>query len=194
MKPHTINAICQKILNTYGDIQFESDYQIPRRIDQSILKEFGFGYIGKGASRIAFGNNHYVIKIGNPDDNAKEISACITLDRHPELKYTKVPIFKYIELSNSLSINITARCRKPRWPISFNHKLRQIHETFRLFYADSNERNIGMFGDSLVMLDLNYPYAVDPDKQYVDKWKSLINFEAHKQAYDARVNKLKLVA
>jgi hypothetical protein len=195
MKPQTINAICKKILTEYGEIMFKDDYDIPHTINRNrdLLKEFGFGYIGQGSTRIAFGNLHYVIKIGNPQDNAKELDAYMVLDKHDVLKYTKVPVFKHIELAHSLSINITARCKAPKWPTKTT-KLVKVHKALKAFYSDNGERNFGLFGKSLVMLDLNYPYYGDPAPHYVDHYKSLINFEAHKQAYDARVNKLQLVA
>lgn len=193
MKPHTIYAICKKILNTYGDQHFNL-YDTPHKIDRTILNEFGFGYIGQGSTRIAFGNLHYAIKIGNPDENVKELEASIVLDKHEILKYTKVPVFKNIELTETMSINITARCRKPKWPTKNYSKLNKIHDTLSAFYSDSGERNFGMFGKSLVMLDLNYPYVREPDTHYVERYKSLINFEAHKQDYEDRVNKLKFVA
>ena len=196
MTSHIINAICKKILITYGDCDKFTFFNVPDVIrDTSLLKEFGFGYLGRGATRIAFGNLHYVIKIGDPNNNVKELEASMVLDKHPILKYTKVPVFKHIELSDHLSINITARCREPKWSnTSRDNKADKIRNIMSSFYSDVGYANVGMFGKSLVMLDLNYPYVAEPDHYYVSEYKSLINFDAHKKTYDAKVNRLKLVA
>lgn len=170
-------------------------WQFKSKLPCDLLDNYGFIYIGHGATRMSFGNDDYVIKIGKRSENENEFEWYKKIQKHSTLKYSVVPMFHHIGVNKTLSIIIAARAQhlKPTKDLLYFADKRRDKQRllFHPFYPDNYTTNVLKFGSGLVMVDLNLGIYNNIKNKDIEKWKKAIHFSRHKRTYDALYKKLK---
>jgi len=158
------------------------------KIDENILNDFGFKFLGRGGFRIGFRRNNIVVKIGKTYPCNEEMYFYRKIQKHPILRYTFIPIFSNTKIDDKYSMMISAFGESRSCNKSYEFKNRELQNQRNIFceiYKDAYPNNLKIFGSYLVMIDCNIGLFNFKEKS-VKNWKNSINFKKHVKEYEEK--------